>query len=40
MDQVVGKMSTIDLANEPILTQQLVTPVVTQWWRFPCPTAR
>lgn len=32
MDQVVGKMSTVDLfANEPILTQQLVTPdVVTQ----------
>jgi Flp pilus assembly protein CpaB len=32
MDQVVGKMSTIDLfANEPVLTQQLVTPdVVTQ----------
>lgn len=32
MDQVVGKMSTIDLfANEPILTQQLATPdVVTQ----------
>jgi pilus assembly protein CpaB len=32
MDQVIGKMSTVDLfANEPILTQQLVTPdVVTQ----------
>jgi pilus assembly protein CpaB len=32
LDQVVGKMSTVDLfANEPILTQQLVTPdVVTQ----------
>ncbi len=32
VDQVVGKMSTVDLfANEPILTQQLVTPdVVTQ----------
>ena len=31
-DQVLGKMSTVDLfANEPILTQQLVTPdVVTQ----------
>lgn len=32
VDQVVGKMSTVDLfANEPILTQQLATPdVVTQ----------
>ncbi len=32
IDQVVGKMSTVDLfANEPILTQQLATPdVVTQ----------
>ena len=32
VDQVVGKMSTVDLfANEPVLTQQLVTPdVVTQ----------
>jgi pilus assembly protein CpaB len=32
LDQVVGKMSTVDLfANEPLLTQQLVTPdVVTQ----------
>src|SRR5690606_9901962 len=32
LDQVVGKMSSVDLfANEPILTQQLVTPdVVTQ----------
>ena len=32
LDQVVGKMSTVDLfANEPMLTQQLVTPdVVTQ----------
>lgn len=32
LDQVVGKMSTVELfANEPILTQQLVTPdVVTQ----------
>jgi pilus assembly protein CpaB len=32
LDQVVGKMSTVDLfANEPILTQQLATPdVVTQ----------
>lgn len=32
MDQVIGKMSTVDLfANEPLLTQQLVTPdVVTQ----------
>jgi pilus assembly protein CpaB len=32
MDQVIGKMSSVDLyANEPILTQQLVTPdVVTQ----------
>ena len=32
LEQVVGKMSTVDLfANEPILTQQLVTPdVVTQ----------
>lgn len=32
LDQVIGKMSTVDLfANEPILTQQLVTPdVVTQ----------
>lgn len=32
IDQVVGKMSTVDLfANEPLLTQQLVTPdVVTQ----------
>ena len=32
LDQVVGKMSTVDLfANEPVLTQQLVTPdVVTQ----------
>jgi pilus assembly protein CpaB len=32
VDQVVGKMSSVDLyANEPILTQQLVTPdVVTQ----------
>ena len=32
LDQVVGKMSTIDLfTNEPILVQQLVTPdVVTQ----------
>src|SRR4051794_10055198 len=31
-DQVVGKMSSVDLfANEPLLTQQLVTPdVVTQ----------
>lgn len=32
LEQVVGKMSTVDLfANEPLLTQQLVTPdVVTQ----------
>lgn len=32
LEQVVGKMSTVDLfANEPILTQQLATPdVVTQ----------
>lgn len=32
MDEVVGKMSTVDLfMNEPLLTQQLVTPdVVTQ----------
>jgi pilus assembly protein CpaB len=32
MEQVVGKMSTVDLfANEPLLTQQMVTPdVVTQ----------
>jgi pilus assembly protein CpaB len=32
LDQVVGKMSTVDLfANEPLLTQQMVTPdVVTQ----------
>jgi pilus assembly protein CpaB len=32
LDQVIGKMSTVDLfANEPMLTQQLVTPdVVTQ----------
>jgi pilus assembly protein CpaB len=32
LDQVIGKMSTVDLyANEPILVQQLVTPdIVTQ----------
>jgi pilus assembly protein CpaB len=32
VDQVVGKMSTVDIfSNEPVLTQQLVTPdVVTQ----------
>jgi Flp pilus assembly protein CpaB len=42
MDQVVGKMSTIDLfANEPILTQQLVTPdVVTQQVALSVPDSK
>lgn len=42
LDQVVGKMSTIDLfANEPILTQQLVTPdVVTAQVALSVPEGR
>ncbi len=42
MDQVVGKMSSVDLfANEPILTQQLVTPdVVTQQVALSVPAGK
>jgi pilus assembly protein CpaB len=42
LDQVVGKMSTVDLfANEPILVQQLVTPdVVTQQVALSVPDGR
>jgi pilus assembly protein CpaB len=42
LDQVIGKMSTIDLyANEPILTQQLVTPdVVTAQVALSVPEGR
>lgn len=42
LDQVVGKMSTIDLyANEPVLTQQLVTPdVVTAQVALSVPEGR
>ena len=42
LEQVVGKMSTVDLfANEPVLTQQLVTPgVVTQQVALSIPNGK